>query len=40
MKELNEYISEFLIFAKEERNLSAHTLSAYESDLEKFCAYL
>ena len=37
---MNKHISEFLIFAKEERNLSDHTISAYRSDLEKFYNYI
>ena len=40
MKDLSKHINEFLIFAKEERNLSDHTIKAYKSDLEKFYNYL
>ena len=37
---MSKHINGFLIFAKEERNLSDHTITAYKSDLEKFYKYL
>ena len=40
MNNLKKHINDFLIFAKEERNLSSHTISAYKSDLEKFYMFL
>ena len=35
-KDLSKHINGLLIFAKEERNLSDHTITAYKSDLGKF----
>lgn len=39
-KSLLEYIEQFLIFIEKERHYSAHTISAYLTDLEQFRSFL